>query len=267
MDLPVSTWLDAAVVRLSRRSFVRKPLDRERLARIEHVCREFRPFGEARAELVREGVEKVATGVVGGYGRVSGAPCYLAFIGVMGSNHVQECVGYTGEGLILEATALGLGTCWVGGFFRPDAIGPAVKLGATERVIAISPVGIVRSVPSLTDITFKAISGSAGRKKLVQLVEGGRIPGGRVMAALEAARRAPSARNRQPWRFRVEGETVTVFTGRGRQKGKLSPRLDCGIAMLHFELGARAAGLAGRWELLEAPAVARYAPAAATSSF
>jgi nitroreductase len=83
---------------------------------------------------------------------------------------------------------------------------------------------------------------------------------------LEAARRAPSARNRQPWRFRIEGEAVTVFTGSEKQNGKLSPRLDCGIAMLHFELGARAAGLAGRWELLDAPDVARYVPAV-TSSF
>jgi hypothetical protein len=31
----------------------------------------------------------------------------------MKSAHVQEYVGYTGQGLILEATALGLDTCWV----------------------------------------------------------------------------------------------------------------------------------------------------------
>lgn len=266
MDLPVSTWLPAAAVRRSWRSFIRKPLDEERLARVERVCREFRPFPEARVELVREPVEKVATGVVGGYGRVSGAPCYLAFIGRMGSNHVQECAGYTGEGLILEATSLGLGTCWVGGFFRPGAVARSVRLAGDEAVIAISPIGIVSSVPSLTDITFKAISGSSRRRELERLVEGGRVPEGGIKAALEAARRAPSARNRQPWRFRITDGTVTVFTGCEKQDSKLSPRLDCGIAMLHLELGARAAGLAGRWEFLEAPNVARYVPAA-TSSF
>lgn len=266
MDLPVAIWLEAAAVRRSRRSFAHEPLDEAQLARLEKVCREFRPFPEARAELVRGPVEKVATGVIGGYGRVSGAPCYLAFIGKMGSRRVQECVGYTGEGLILEATALGFGTCWVGGYFKPDAIGPAVRIGDDERVIAISPVGKVRSIPSLTDITFEAIAGSAGRKPLIDLIEGSRAPEGRVRAALEAARRAPSARNRQPWRFRIEGEAVTVFTGDGKSDGKLSRRLDCGIAMLHFELGARAAGLAGEWEFLEAPAVARYAPVLAISS-
>lgn len=266
MDLPVSTWLAAAAVRRSRRSFAAEPLDEERLARMERVCREFRPFSEARVALVREPVKKVATGVVGGYGRVSGAPCYLAFIGSLGSSHVQECAGYTGEGLILEATSLGLGTCWVGGFFKPGVVARSVRLAGDETVIAVSPIGIVSSVPSLTDITFKALSGAGGRRDLGQLVEGGRVPGGGLRAALEAARRAPSARNRQPWRFRIEGEAVTVFTGSEKQNGKLSPRLDCGIAMLHFELGARAAGLAGRWELLDAPDVARYVPAV-TSSF
>jgi nitroreductase len=266
MDIPVSTWLPAAAVRRSRRSFAREPLDEGRLARLEQVCRDFRPFPEARVELVREPVGKVATGVIGAYGRVSGASCYLAFIGRMESDRVQECVGYTGEGLILEATALGLGTCWVGGFFKPGAVRLAVGLAGDENVIAISPVGIVRSMPNLTDITFKAISGSAWRRELDELVEGGRVPEGRLRAALEAARRAPSARNRQPWRFRVEGEAVTVLTSGERQKSKLSPRLDCGIAMLHFELAARAAGLAGTWEFLRAPAVARYEPAA-TSSF
>ena len=265
MDLPVSTWLAAAAVRRSRRSFAREPLDEGRLSGLERVCREFRPFPEARVELVHEPVEKVATGVVGAYGRVNGAPCYLALIGRMESGRVQECVGYTGEGLILEATALGLGTCWVGGFFKPGAVGRAVRLAVDERVIAISPVGIIRSRPSLTDITFKAISGAAGRRGLGQLIEGGRMPEGRLRTALEAARRAPSARNRQPWRFRVEGEVVTVLTSGAEQKNKLSPRLDCGIAMLHFELAARAAGLAGTWEFLDAPAVARYMPAAISS--
>jgi hypothetical protein len=266
MDLPVLAWLDAATIRRSRRSYARDPLDGEQLARIERVCREFRPFPEARVELVHEPIEKVATGVVGGYGRVSGAPCYLAFIGRMGSAHVQECVGYTGEGVILEATSLGLGTCWVGGFFKPGAVARSLRLATDETVIGVSPVGTVRPLPSLTDLTFKAISGSSGRKGLDELVEGDVVPGTGLKAALEAARRAPSARNRQPWRFRITNGIVTVFVSNEKPRSKLSPRLDCGIAMLHFELGARAAGLAGRWELLEAPDVARYVPAA-TSSF
>ena len=49
MDLPVESWLRAASVRQSTRSFARKALDRDQRDRLEQVCREFRPYPEARA--------------------------------------------------------------------------------------------------------------------------------------------------------------------------------------------------------------------------
>ncbi|MBM3310011.1 MAG: nitroreductase, partial [Candidatus Aminicenantes bacterium] len=78
------------------------------------------------------------------------------------------------------------------------------------------------------------------------------------LKALEAARLAPSATNRQPWRFEVGDGSITVRIDGGREGGRFSKRLDCGIAMLHLELGARAAGVDGRWVFLPAPAVARF---------
>jgi hypothetical protein len=258
MELPVDSWSRAIASRISRRSFAVEAPGEDLLGRLERICREFRPFPEARAALVREPVDKVAAGIIGSYGRVSGAPCYLAFIGRMDSARVQECVGYTGEALVLEATSLGLSTCWVGGLFKPAAVSSRLGLGENEKVICISPVGYPAARPSLTDRTFKAIAGSARRKPLEELMEGGRVPEGRLKTAIQAARLSPSANNRQPWRFRADGRAVTVFTDSDKKEWKLSRRLDCGIAMLHFELGARAAGLAGEWEFLEAPEVARY---------
>lgn len=266
MDLPVESWYRAVADRVSRRSYDPSMPGEEVLGRLERVCREFRPHPEARAALVREPVDKVAAGIIGSYGRVSGAPCYLAFIGRMDSGRVQECVGYTGEALVLEATSLGLSTCWVGGLFKPDVVSSRLELGENEKVICISPVGYPKARPSLTDRTFKALAGSARRKPLKELVEGGRVPEGEVKTAVEAARLSPSASNRQPWRFRVEDRSVTVLTDSDKKEWKLSRRLDCGIAMLHFELGARAAGLAGEWEFLEAPEVARYVLSAISSS-
>jgi nitroreductase len=258
MELPVDSWSRAIASRVSRRSFSAEAPRGELLDRLERVCRDFRPFPEARAALVREPVDKVAAGIIGSYGRVSSAPSYLAFIGRMDSPRVQECVGYTGEALILEATSLGLSTCWVGGLFKPGVVSTRLELGKNEKVICISPVGYPAAKPNLTDRTFKAIAGSARRKPLEEFAEGGRVPEGWVKTAVEAARLSPSANNRQPWRFRADGRTVTVFTDIDKREGKLSRRLDCGIAMLHFELGARAAGHAGEWEFLKAPEVARY---------
>jgi len=70
---------------------------------------------------------------------------------------------------------------------------------------------------------------------------------------------APSAMHRQPWRFRLEDGALIVASS-GVQTPRLSLRLDCGIAMLHAELGARGAGCDGAWEALTAPDVARWVP-------
>ncbi len=267
MDLPVERWYPAIAARVSRRSFDRRPLPGEVLDRLDRVCREFRPFPEARAVLVREPVDTVASGIIGGYGRVSGAPAYLAFVGRTESPRAQEAVGYTGEGLILEATALGLATCWVGGLFKAGAVSAALELAAGERVVCISPAGRAADRASLTDRTFKALAGSARRKATEELAAGGPAPEGPWKAAVEAARIAPSANNRQPWRFRLEDGAVTVLTDVVKPNERLSRRLDCGIAMLHLELGARAAGLGGAWEFLEAPEVARFRAEASSSSW
>jgi len=109
--------------------------------RLGHACSEFRPFAEARAEMAFQAPQNIFKGLIGGYGRIKGAPAFIAFIGFEADPRVQEAVGYTGEGLILEATALGLQTCWVGGFFRREAVEACFRLAAGEKVFAVTPVG------------------------------------------------------------------------------------------------------------------------------
>jgi nitroreductase len=185
----------------------------------------------------------------------------------MDAARVQEAVGYTGEGLVLEATALGLATCWVGGLFKPRAVSSTLRLTAGERVLGISPVGHPSAKAGLTDRSFRALARSAKRKPVEDLIVGGLAPEDRWRAAITAARLAPSATNRQPWRFRIEGDAVTVLVDAVKANEKLSRRLDCGIAMLHLELGARAAGLGGAWEFLGGPEVARFRLSATASSW
>jgi hypothetical protein len=258
MDLPVEAWYRAIPVRTSRRSFEARLPKEETLARLEKTCREFRPFPETRAELVRGPSAGVFKGVIGSYGRITGANCYFAFIGDMRSARVQECAGYTGEGLILEATSLGLGTCWVGGFFGCDAVSAQVPLDKSEKVLAISPVGYALAKPSFTDKTFKIFAGSRSRKPLSELIPDAAVADPGIQKGFEAARAGPSARNRQPWRFRLEDGSVIIGTDKDEKDPKISRRLDCGIAMLHFELGARAGGLSGTWDFLPPPDVAKF---------
>ena len=258
MELPVETWSRSVPVRTSRRAFEARFPGEETMDRLDRTCREFRPFPEARAELVREPADGVFKGLIGSYGRVTGATCYFAFIGDMRSARVQECVGYTGEGLILEATSLGLGTCWIGGFFCRDSVSAQVRLDKSEKVLAISPVGYALAKPSFTEKTFKLFAGSKSRKPLHELIPDLIVAEAGLQKGFEAARLAPSAYNRQPWRFRVEEGDVIIRTDKNENDEKISRRLDCGIAMLHFEIGARAAGLSGTWDFLPPPDVAKF---------
>jgi nitroreductase len=260
MDIPFSRWYPVIAKRCSRRRYDEsRPIPPDVLASLQKMCRDFRPFPEARTELVTESSERVFKGAVGPYGKVRGAPAYLAFIGNMASVHVQEGVGYTGEGLILEAAALGLDTCWVAGFFRPVVVAEFVKLAAHERVLAVSPVGYARGPGTLEEKFMTGFGQTHRRRPLSNLVSG--LPIERwpdwVKPALEAAALAPSAVNRQPWRFDISPEAITVITGGRTPEFNVSKRLDCGIAMLHIEVAALVRGIQGRWELLAEPQVAR----------
>jgi hypothetical protein len=261
MEIPFSVWHDALSKRRSIRRYAPKPVEAVDLEAMRRVCVEFRPFRSARAVLVADPPDDVFGGIRGGYGRIKDAPALVAFVGDMQSPDVQEALGYTGEGVILEATALGLATCWVGGFFSPGRAGAMAKVAANEQVLAVTPVGYAKEGSSLEERAMSRFGRNRQRRPLRELVVGlaeNERPAW-MRAALEAARLAPSAMNRQPWRFRVDRESITMSANSTLNPTKLvSKRLDCGIAMLHVEIAALSSGAKGSWELLKSPQVARF---------
>lgn len=264
MEIPSSRWYSAIHKRRSRRRFdPNRPIEAGSLAAIDRMCREFRPFLHARACLVNEPTKDVFKGIAGGYGKVRGAPAFIAFIGDMRAPSVQEEVGYTGEGVILEATALGLNTCWVAGFFRPETVASLVEIKDNERVLAVTPVGYTRGFESLAERLMTGFGLTHRRFSLSKLVSGWPVDNLPEWAkiSLEAARLAPSAVNRQPWGFDVNGNCITVFIRTNGPEFSVAKRLDCGIAMLHIEVAASNFGIHGAWEPLEAPRVSRFVAA------
>ena len=261
MEVPFSTWHPAIAERRSRRRFDPSLLiSPGGMAALDKVCNQFAPFPQARSRLVTGSVDSVFKGIIGSYGRVKGAPAFIAFIGAMDDPFIQEKVGYTGEGIILEATALGLGTCWVAGFFRPKAVASLIDVGDKERVLAVTPVGHAQQPESWEERSMARLARSRSRLPLSKLVRG--LPREKwpewVNVCLEAARLAPSATNRQPWGFDVQENSITVFVRTGGRQFSVSKRLDCGIAMLHLEVAAAKCGCRGEWEFLPSPQVARF---------
>lgn len=244
--------------RTSRRVYDGRLPSDELLAPLEAVCRGFRPFPGARTALVRESSGPVFKGIVGSYGKVRGAPLYAAFIADTAVAHSREAVGYAGEAFVLEATALGLGTCWVSGFFRPGPAAARVPLNSGERILAVTPVGFAVDGLTFVERSMKAIVKAERRKTLEELTLSGGFGEPWQRAAVESARLAPSAVNRQPWRFRLEPGAVALELDEAGPGTVEAKRLDCGIAMLHLELGALSAGVEGSWEFTNAPGVALF---------
>ena len=139
--LPVSKWYEAIFRRISRRSFDSKDLEPEELSSLREFCYEFKPFSGVRAELCVDSSDRVFKGAIGSYGKISGAQIFIAFIGDIKDPNVNEKIGYFGEGIILETTARGFDSCWVGGYFRPEVVAGLLQINENERVYAVTPIG------------------------------------------------------------------------------------------------------------------------------
>lgn len=262
VNIPFSRWYEVIESRRSRRRFESKPLKSKNLNQIRSICRSFQPFSDARAVLVTKSPEKVFKGAIGSYGKIKGATAFIAFIGDMESRSVHEHVGYTGEGIILEVEAMGLNTCWVGGFFKPKVVESLIEIGKDERVLAVTPVGFAPERLSFEERLMAGFGLTHRRKPLSKLVIGlkeSEWPEW-IKLALEAARLAPSRANRQPWRFHAEKTSIAVAVSSASMEieAVTSERLCCGIAMLHIELAALHCGMMGNWTYFNPPLVAKF---------
>jgi nitroreductase len=217
---------------------------------------------------------------VGTYGMIVGPRAFIA--GVI-ARRPFACVdfGYCLEKVVLRATELGLGSCWIGGAFDRGAIAKALDAGKDEFVPATSPVGHAAKRRSIQD-RFVRGRGSPRKEPSELFFEAdasGRL--GPLLAAgdwtevLEAVRLAPSARNMQPWRLvldRRSGEALHLVMHEDRFYNNLLgdvklQELDMGIAMCHVEVAAGELDIKGAWKRLEPDPILLEEPRHYVSSF
>ncbi|MBT9131497.1 MAG: hypothetical protein DDT42_02080 [candidate division WS2 bacterium] len=256
-----ANWYQAIFIRRSRRQYNGQPLPENIIYHLPIFCENLNNIIKgSRVVFVNTDTENVFRGIIGSYGKIKGSPAYAAFIGDMADPNVQEKTGYLGESFILEATYQSLSTCWVGGFFNYQVVKEHIKLHNKEQVLAVTPIGYTSNNYSVMErVTSGMVSGHK-RKSLDKLCLNytpQKWPKW-VNNSLSTARLAPSAMNRQPWRFAVEDDSITVSVDKFFPSIIVSPRLDCGIAMLHLEIGAYQKGITGKWEYLKHPEVARF---------
>lgn len=114
-------WIDALYARSSVRQYTSAP-DKAQLDKLGETCR----------KLSWQGVKIRMFKGPGLKSQIKGTDVYAVIIAKRGTP--MEVEGFMGEALVLEATAMGLGTCWLGAGFYPDIINRNVDLQTDEAV-------------------------------------------------------------------------------------------------------------------------------------
>lgn len=180
---------------------------------------------------------------LGTYGVIKGASTFMG-ISVPDKDLAHVAAGYEFENLILEATALGLGTVWLAATFNREVFASAMGVPKDELFPAISPVGYPAAKRSLTESLMRTAMRSSSRKEWNTLfyLDNFQTPlhkdeAGDYAEPLEMLRLAPSDKNTQPWRVLKAGNNyhffVTYKSGISRGE-EIIKRVDAGIALSHF---------------------------------
>jgi nitroreductase len=193
-----------------------------------------------------------------GYGLIKGARSFV--VGRLAkSERSYESYGYLLEQLVLKATDLGLETVWVG-YFHPEFF-EEVNLAENEIFPAAVVVGRAAPRKRLQDHIVRAYVQAGQRQPWTQLFFYGDFrtalaesAAGPYAGPLHMVRLAPSSGNTQPWRVvKEKDKPVYHFFMKKVKKAYALRRLhevDIGIAMAHFELGARQSGQEGEWKVI-----------------
>lgn len=255
--------------RYSCRTYLNQPVEaqtRQRLADYA-ASQQTGPFNERmRFELVAaRNDDQDALKKLGTYGFIKGATGFI--IGAMGAGERNlEDFGYLMQSIILFATDIGLGTCWLGGTFTKGSFSKRISPRPGEIIPAVTALGYCAQKSNRVETVIRSRADADRRLPWEQLFFDSqfdtplsRQAAGDFVTVLEMVRKGPSASNKQPWRVVKEGNLWHFYLQRtpGYRERMLvrlftvadMQRLDMGIAMCHFELMARDLGLAGKWQV------------------
>jgi nitroreductase len=253
--------------RYSVRTYNGTPLtDEDRTKILSYADSLSNPFGVKVTFRFLEKDEN-STEKLGTYGVIKGTKLFIGAT-VPDTRFALEALGYDFEKLMLYATSLGLGTCWLAGTFNRDGFAAAMGVKENEIFPAVSAIGYPAEKRSMTESLFRKILKSNQRKPWNQLFYNGgfstplsEADAGEYAQPLEMLRLAPSASNKQPWRVVKSNHVYHFYEEKDPGYGdKLSfdvQRVDVGISASHFHLSALEKGLTGKFERREDSAIVK----------
>lgn len=214
--------------------------------------------GNVRFKLVHTVNDQNEKIKLGTYGVIKGANTFVAAAVDKNPKSLIE-LGYKLESFVLKVTAMGLGTCWLGGTFSKGEFGKAMSIQSTEILPIVLPVGVPLGKRTIVEKMFRAVAGSDNRKQFNEIFY--KFELGKPLAstelhpyfaeALDMVRIAPSGSNKQPWRIVVDNDNLNIYLahtkGYSSALGYDIQIVDIGIAMLHLESALTEHNLNGKW--------------------
>ena len=119
--MKIEEYLFAMKKRCSRRKYKDVPIDLKYVKQLEDNIALYNKESGLNMKLIIGNGGKLFDGFRKSYGLFVGVQNYIAMIGSKTLLNRMEKVGRFGEKLILEATAMGLSTCWVGTSYDKNA--------------------------------------------------------------------------------------------------------------------------------------------------
>jgi len=204
---------------------------------------------------------------IGTYGMISGAHSFI--VGILNKDlkndqNIAMAFGENFEKIILKATELELGTCWMVSTFNSNAIESLINLNSNEDIVMVSPVGYGNE-KSLKHRFTRFMIKADKRKPWTELFYENdfknpldKTSNNEINEILEALRMAPSAANKQPWRIVKTDMTFDFYIEPKAYMSEKNQKInvtynDMGIARCHFKLMANHYNYTTDWFIKENP--------------
>ncbi len=236
--------------RTSVRTFDGRPLKEEDLNKLkEHIASSENPFGvPIEFRILDPKVHGLSSAVI------NGEALYLVAKMKRGTPNCEIAYGYAFEEACLFALSLGVGTVMLAASLNREEFEKAMEVGPDEVMPAGSPLGYPAKKHSIKEAVMRKGLKADQRKPFKEIFFSGSYGNPLTeddadiyQKALEMARWAPSAANKQPWRVVVADGKVHFYENRTMRDSPLGDiqKVDVGIALCHFDLTMKEEGKNG----------------------
>lgn len=228
-------YLKAIENRISRRTYQNEALDSGQMELLSKEIDLVNEESGLNIMILLDG-SSAFDGITKSYGLFDGVKSLIVIKGNKNDDNLKEKAGYYGEMLILKATDMGLGTCWVAGTFdRTDSVFDVLE---DEELVCVIPVGKVDKTKMKEKMLYNLMRRNT--KDIKDMYKSSVELPDWFEDAMLAVQKAPSAKNTQKVKFEIDDKYVKAFV----PDDYPMDMVDLGIAKLHFELS-----MGGKFEI------------------